>query len=161
MSDIVYDLGYYEKDAEDIIHLCSTWWEDSAFYKNTNMPFKVDRSQFKAMSDTGQILAITGRKEDTGELIACYVGSITPYYFNPDYLMASEIVWCIHKDYRKGREMFNLLKAIELGMKTRKVNMYTLCIPILEGKEMIEKYMTRKLDFFVQDSVLMKEVKYG
>lgn len=161
MSDIVYGYADFYNDIEGVIDLCATWWNDSAFYKNTGMPFEVDREQFEQFYLSGMLVAVVGKEEITGKIVSCYIGVKSPYYFNKNYLMCNEVVWCLHKDYRKGREVFNLIKAIEMAMKGNRINIYNLCLPILEGKETLEKYMIKKLGFFTQDSTLMKEVIYG
>ncbi len=160
MPEIEYNYGNYYDDVDDVIELCATWWEDSSFYKNTGMPFEVNKEYFKRLYDRGYLIIVLGRDVETKQLVACYIASKSPYHFNKNYLMANEIVWCIHKDYRDGKEVFNLLIAIEMAMKGNKINMYSLALPLTEGREKLSKYMTEKLGWFVQDSNLLKEVHY-
>jgi hypothetical protein len=161
MSNIVYTYGRYETDFEDIVELCGTWWYDSSFYKESGMDYNVDREQFKAMSDLGMLMMVLGREEDTGKLVTCYMGVVMPYYFNNGHMMANEVVWCVHPEYRKTGEAQRLLDNIELAMKECNIDMYSLCIPMREGRDKLEEHLIKDRGFFPQDKVLMRSLRNG
>ena len=159
MSKITYSYGKPE-DFEDIVRLCGTWWYDSSFYKETGMEYRPDLQSFYNQYEANKLLTVVGR-DSLGTVVAAYVASIDQYLFNMEYTMASEIVWCLHKDYREGREVFGLLDAIDLANTSSGINMYNLNLPIQEGKAKLAEYLVRKRGFFTQDMCVMKEIKYG
>lgn len=142
----------------EIVSMCRKWWYDSSFYKNTGMKFEPDYDLFRGMSDSNTLFIIKGCLPN-GEMVACYVAAISPYMFNTKYTMASEIVWSIDERYRKGREVFRLLTAIETGLKNSGISMYNLNLPIEEGKRSLSDYLVKKKGFFTQDISIIKEIK--
>jgi len=156
VSNIVYDYGSID-DYSDVVTLCKTWWEDSSFYKNTGMEFIPDYNQFKSLDDDNSLFVITGRVK--GKLVACYVAVISPYIFNSSVMMASEVVWCLDKEYQKGREVFGLLNAIETGLTNSNIDMFNLNLPVEEGKKSLAEYLTRKKNYWKQDISIMKNLE--
>ena len=157
MSKLNYTYGTID-DMEEVIALCGKWWKDSSFYKNTEMEFLPDKGLFQGLDDQDSLFVIKG-VNTLGEIKACYVASISPYHFNPGYTMATEIVWCLDEDYRKGREVFQLVTNIELGLKSSGIDIYYLNLPVEEGKEVLGDYLVKKKGFFKQDLCLMKEIR--
>lgn len=153
---ITYSNGKQE-DINKVVDLCSTWWEDSSFYKNTKMVYNPDIPLFNQLWRQNLLFFIVGKNESE-EVVSCYVSVISPHLFNPSYTMASEIVWCLREDYRKGKEVFKLINKAEEGLKERGVDIYNLNLPIPEDKQSLAEYLTTKKGFFLQDFNMMKEI---
>lgn len=149
----------YEKlcvrDTKDVIELCMTWWYQSKFFENTNMPFESTQEYWWNLFQLGVMMGTVGRNEDK-ELKSCYVAMKQPYMFNHSYIMASEIVWCIDKEYRSGRNLIQLLNEIEDCNQNNNTSFYSLNLPVLEDTErLVSKLESRS--FFKQDMSMIKE----
>lgn len=143
------------RDTTDVIELCRTWWYDSKFFENTGMPFETSQEYWWNLFQSGTMMGTVGRNEDK-ELKSCYVALKQPYMFNHSYTMASEVVWCIDKEYRSGRNLIQLLNEIEECNKDEQTSFYGLNLPILEDTErLVTKLESR--GFFKQDMSMIKE----
>ncbi len=147
------------RNTKEVIDLCDTWWEDTAFYSHSKIPFETKQETWWGLFQRTEIIAVGGRNKD-GELKSCYVATVAPFIYNESIRDASELVWCIDKDYRSGRNLIQLLGHIEKICTENKVNTYSLSLPLEEGHDrLVEKLKDR--DFFVQDIRLVKEISYG
>jgi hypothetical protein len=123
------------------------------------MLFRSEPKWWDGMFDSGMMMGCVGRNEDK-KLVACWVAMKLPYQFNHSYLMASEIVWCLDKDYRGGKNLLQLLNEIDSTAKENKVHYYNLNLPLEEHNERLaDKLVTR--GFFKQDLSLFKETTNG
>jgi SOS response regulatory protein OraA/RecX len=75
-------------------------------------------------------------------------------------MTASEVVWCIDKDYRTGQNLVNLLNSVEELMKKHEVNIYNLNIPVDDNKDKLANSLVKR-GFFKQDLSLFKEINNG
>ena len=123
--DTVYGMGEFEKDFEDVIELCGTWWKDSLFYKLYGIEYSVDKQWFNTLKNYG-LIYICGRKGD--KLVSCYVGIKSPYMFNPKVMTSNEIVWCIRKENRCYKELISLMEAIDDLMKKNNIELWNLAV---------------------------------
>lgn len=149
----------YEKfcvrDVKEVIELCDTWWYDSKFFENTGMPFETSQEYWWNLFQSGTMMGTVGRNEDK-ELKSCYVAMKQPYMFNHSYIMGSEVVWCIHKEYRSGRNLIQLLNEIESCNEYEQTAFYNLNLPVLEDTErLVTKLESR--NFFKQDMSMIKK----
>lgn len=152
----------YEKlgvrDSKEVIELCRTWWYDAKFFEKTGMPFDTKEQYWWGMFQQGVMMGTVGRNED-GELKSCYVAMKQPYMFNHSYKNATEIVWCIDKEYRSGRNLIQLLNEIEACNKSEQTTFYNLNLPVLEENDrLISKLESKK--FFKQDMSMIKQTNY-
>jgi hypothetical protein len=146
------------ENTKEVIELCDSWWVDTSFYSHTKIPFKTKEETWYELFKYAQVIATGGRNED-GQLKSCYVAVISPFIYNGSIKDASELVWCIDKEYRSGRNLIQLLGHIEKICTENKVNTYSLSLPLEENHDrLIEKLKTK--DFFVQDVRLVKEISY-
>ena len=81
-------------DTKPVIELCATWWEDSAWFKNTGMKFETRPEYWYSLFQQGVMTGTVGRNSQ-GEVKSCYVAIKQPYLINENYTVATEIVWCI------------------------------------------------------------------
>ena len=147
------------RETKKVIDLCETWWYDSAWYKNTGMKFESTQDYWYGMFQLGVMIATVGEDEN-GDVKASYVGCKQPYMFNHSYMTASEVVWCIDKDYRTGQNLVNLLQSVEDLMKKHEVNIYNLNIPVDDNKDKLANSLVKR-GFFKQDLSLFKEINNG
>ena len=122
---IIYGNTEWEKDLNDVIDLCKTWWKDSLFYKLYGVEYKVDINLFETVKNSGQLIYTLGRNENN-KLISCYVGVKSPYMFNPSLMTASEIVWCVRKEERCFKNLVGLMRAVENLMKSENIMQWNL-----------------------------------
>ena len=143
---------------KEVIELCDSWWKDTSFYSHTKIPFKTKEETWFGLFDAGIMMGTVGRNKD-GKMKSCYVAVVSPFIYNDSIRDAAEIVWCIDKEYRSGRNLIQLLGHIEKIGKEHKIKTYSLSLPIEENHDrLIEKLKTK--DFFVQDVRLVKEISY-
>lgn len=147
------------RDTKKVIELCETWWHESAWFKNTQMPFESKPEYWYALFQAGVMIGTVGENEE-GEVKAAYVAVKQPYMFNHAYNTASEVVWCIDADYRNGPNLVNLLKAIEDVCKKHEINIYNLNLPVQEDTVKLSGNLEKR-GFFKQDLSLFKEIKNG
>jgi len=158
---LVYGKGNWEKDRDDIIDLCGTWWEDSLFFKLYGIKYNVDVDMFNKVKEYGALIYTVGRDEN-GRLISCYVGSKSPYMFNPSVLAATEIVWCIRKENRKFKHLVRLIYEIEKLMTNENVIQWNLNVSNEEIYAGLEKFLTsRRYDFMDKCFTKLKEAGNG
>jgi len=153
-----YDMDY-DRDYQDVVDLCGTWWEDSLFYKTYRIPYKVDKRVFDAGNEAGALLAFAGRNEE-GKAVAAYVAIISPYLFNPEYLMAVECVWCLHKDYRNLGYSIGLLDEIEKRLIDRGVNILSLASSAAPEYASLGMLLRRR-GYTLMDNIYMKSLRGG
>jgi hypothetical protein len=122
---VKFEKGEWDKDAQDIIDLCGSWWEDSLFFKTYNIEYAVDRELFDNLKNANMLVYTIGRSAN-GKIISCFVGVKSPYMFNKNLTSCSEIVWCIDKEHRNFRNLVGLLGAIEDLMEEEKIMMWNL-----------------------------------
>jgi hypothetical protein len=147
------------RDTKKVIQLCETWWYDSAWFKKTQMPFESTPEYWYALFQAGVIIATVGEDEN-GDVKAAYVAVKQPYMFNHSYNTASEVVWCLDKEYRTGPNLVNLLQSIEDVCKKHEIHIYNLNIPVDENKEKLADSLVKR-GFFKQDLSLFKEMNNG
>ena len=123
--NLIYKKSEWVKDRDEIEELCGTWWEDSLFYKLYGIKYKVDMNLFETMNKSGALIYTVGR-DVHGKLISCYVGIKSPYIFNTEIITASEIVWCIRKEYRNFKNLVSLIKAIQTLMEEENIFQWNL-----------------------------------
>lgn len=158
-SDVRFYVGNMDEDAADIIDLCGLWWEDSLFYKEYGVEYAPAIEGFQQMFDAGMLILICGRSRATDELVATYVATVMPYIFNPKETHVSEIVWCIHPDYRKSSILFRLLWYIEKiisEMPTENPPLMSLCVSQEDKFKPLERNLTGKRGFKLMDKVFFK-----
>ena len=146
------------RDTREVIELCDTWWYDTSYYENTEIPFATKEEAWWKLFQLNTIIATVGRNEE-GKIKSCYVASVGPYIYNDSIKDATEMVWCIDKEYRSGRNLIQLLENIEKLCRKHEVNTYSLSVPDEGHERLIEKLKMK--DFFVQDVRLIKEISYG
>lgn len=145
------------RHTREVIALCNTWWYDSAFFENTEMAFISKEVYWWNLFQAGMMMGVVGRN-DEGEIKSCYVATRNSYMFNNNYAMANEVVWCIDKEYRSGRNLIQLLNEIEECVKLNECKIYNLNLPLLENNDrLISKLEDR--GFFKQDISMMKMVR--
>ena len=159
VSNLRYGYGSID-DMDEIIALANTWWKDASFYKETHMEFKPDQDLFRDLYKAGVLFIVVGRAEDDS-IKACYISIISNYTFNSSYKYSAEVVWCIHEDYRKGREVLRLIASIEQGLTSSGVDLFDLNLPVQENTSSLASYLTKKKGFFQQDLSIFKEIKHG
>ena len=121
----VYETGDFEKDFKDVIELCSTWWEESLFYKLYGIQYSVDKDWFRTIKNYGLIYTCGRQKE---KIISCYVGIKSPYMFNPNVMTSNEIVWCVRRENRSYRELIDLMIAIDDLMRKNNIELWNLAV---------------------------------
>ena len=139
--DTIYGTGDFEKDFEDVIELCGTWWNESLFYKLYGIEYSVDKEWFKTIKNYGLIYTC-GRQD--GKLVSCYVGIKSPYMSNPKVMTSNEIVWCVRKENRSYRELIELMIAIEKLMKENNIELWNLAVSNENIYESTGNFLERK-----------------
>lgn len=140
---VVFKKSEFEKDMNDVIQLCETWWKDSLFFKNYGIPYKVYGDLFFRLKDAGVLIYTCGRNEKE-ELVSCYVGTKAPYMFNADVLSATEIVWCVRKEDRNYKNLIRLTAAIENLMSDEQILLWNLTVSNEEKYQGTEKFLKRQ-----------------
>lgn len=153
---ITYGDMDYDRDYQDVVDLCGTWWEDSLFYKTYRIPYKVNKELFDGANAAEMLLWFVGRNE-SGKAVAAYVAVIQPYMFNPDYLMAVECVWCLHKDYRKLGHAMGLLDEIERRLVDRGVDILSLAASASPEYRSLGTILRRR-GYTLMDNLYMKKL---
>ena len=143
------------RDVKGVISLCNSWWYDSEFFKNTKMPFQTREKYWWDLFLQGVMMGRVG-KDEKDEIRACYVAMKQPYMFNETYIMGSEVVWCIHKEYRDGRTLIQLLNEIEECNKNNNTAFYNLNLPVLEDNDRLILKLEEK-GFLKQDISMSKK----
>lgn len=157
-SSIKYE-PLVREHTNEVLALCESWWYEANWFKNTKMLFRSEPAWWDAMFDSGMMMGCVGRDAED-KLVGCWVAMKMPYQFNHSYLVASEIVWCLDKDYRNGKNLLQLLKEIESTARDNQVHYYNLNLPVEESSERLaNKLVTR--GFFKQDLSLFKETFNG
>jgi hypothetical protein len=146
------------RDTREVIELCDTWWYDTSYYEHTEIPFATKEEAWWRLFQMGVMIGTVGRNED-GQIKSCYVASVGAYIYNDSIKDATEMVWCIDKEYRSGRNLIQLLGNIEKICRDHEVNTYSLSVPDEGHERLIDKLKMK--DFFVQDVRLIKEISYG
>jgi len=144
---------------QDIIDMCELWWYDSLFYETHGVKYSPDKAMYETLMDLGICFALCGRSE-TGKLVACYVSMLTPYQFNPQILMSSEVVWCVHPDHQKSSILFRLLISMEKELIARNVNFTSLAVPNIDKYQGLQKRI-EKQGFTYMDNMYIKEMING
>jgi len=139
---VIYEKGNWEKDSNDILELCGTWWKDSLFYKLYNIEYNVDINLFQTIYKSGSLIYTVGREND--KLISCYVGIKSPYLFNPSIITASEVVWCVRKENRSFKNLIGLMRAIEKLMKEEDIFQWNLNVSNEEKYNSTGKFLESK-----------------
>lgn len=142
------------RDTKDVIALGDSWWYDSDFFKNTNMTMKPSEEQWWHLFQSGVMMGRVGRNSD-GDLKSCYVAMTQPYMFNTSYKMAAEILWCIDKEYRTGRNLLELLEQIEQCNLDNETMLYNLSVPVFKDNDRLVAKL-QKYGFFKQDISMIK-----
>lgn len=124
---MIFGQGDFEQDMEDVVDLCSKWWDESLFCQTYGVPYRVHKYFFRAVRQSGALIYTIGR-DDSGIAKACYVGIKMPYMFNPAILSASEIVWCVDRGVRSFQVLKNLLKEIDILMVEHNVKLWGLAV---------------------------------
>lgn len=145
---VVFKKSEFERDMNDVIQLCGTWWQDSLFFKRYKIPYKVHGDLFFRLKDADVLIYTCGRNEK-GELVSCYVGARTPYMFNADVPTATEIVWCVRKENRDYKNLIGLTKAVEDLMEKEQILLWNLTISNEEKYQSTEKFLKRRGYFFM------------
>ena len=160
MSAILFREGNGTTDNDRIADLCGLWWSDSLFFKTFGVEYNPDMDMFAQMDELGLLITVLG-EDESGELVACYAGAKTTYQFNKDLMVAAEVVWCVHPDYRCGSIALQLIKQIDKVMGAKGVKFYNLCISDEDKFKSMGKYLERKAGFALMDHVYFKEVSNG
>ena len=160
MTNVTFREGNGTTDNDRIASLCALWWRDTLFYKTFGVEYNPSMGMFSQMNELGILITVLG-EDESGELVACYAGAATPYQFNKDVTVASEIVWCVHPDYRNGSTALHLIKQIDKIMEIKGVRLYSLCISHENKFKSMGKYLERKAGFTLMDGVYFKEVRNG
>lgn len=157
---VVFKKSEFERDANDIIQLCGTWWNDSLFYKTYKMQYRVYADFFFRLKDAGFLIYTCGRNEK-GELVSCYVGSKSPYMFNPLFMVATEIVWCVRKEDRNFKNLIGLTNAIEDLMKEESIDVWSLAVSNEEQYDSTGAFLCKK-EYTLMDKIYSKsKIKGG
>lgn len=154
---IAYSLGTLEKDYEEVTKLCSRWWPESLFYKTYGIKYELDKKVFDYLNNLGILMVLLGK--DEGKIVSCYIGLKHPYLFNPSIYTATEIVWCIDKNYRSFRNMLQLIKEIENLMKLNNIDLYFIALSGEEKYRKLGKVLT-KHNFIEMDIAYSKYRRY-
>lgn len=150
---ITYSQIDFEKDYEGVVKLCGSWWEDSLFFKLYGIKYSLNKELFEGIFKAGIILALIGK--DKGKIVSCYVGVKHPYQFNARVLTATEIVWCLDKEYRTFKNLVGLLNAIEKLMVANNINLYFLAASQESKYAALEALLIRR-KFNLIDSIYSK-----
>lgn len=145
----------FEKDMNDIIQLCGTWWHDSLFFKSYGVEYKVDTQMFLNVYDSGALIYLCGRDEED-ELVSCYVGVKTPYMFNSSILAATEIVWCVRKEHRSFKNLYELVKEIEKLMVEENIQVWSLAVSNELKYGSTEKFL-RRMGYSFMDRIYSRQ----
>ncbi len=156
---IIYGIDNFEQDMEDIIELCSTWWEDSLFFKTYGMEYAVDKTLFRNLKDVGLLVYTIGR-DINGQIISCYVGCKSPYMFNAKVLSCNEIVWCVDKEYRNFRNLVGLMNAIEDLMFKENITLWNLNVSNESAYNSTGDFLERK-GYTFMDKCYSKQKENG
>lgn len=155
---VVFGIENYQSASKDVRDLCQTWWKDSPFYLRTGIPYNPNMRLFQLLDETKQLICLTARVN--GRLVACYVGTIGPFIFNPGYKFFQELVWCIAKDYRGTDLLPKFLNYIETTLPQKGANLWSLCLPMEDDKaEKIGNFL-EKNKYFPADRTYMRCI-YG
>jgi hypothetical protein len=156
---IIYGQDNFEKDMEDVIELCSTWWEDSLFFKTYGIEYAVDEALFVNLKNMGLLIYTIGR-DINGQAISCYVGFKSPYMFNKNTLSANEVVWCVHKEHRNFRNLVGLMNAIEDLMFKENISLWNLNVSNESVYNSTGEFLERK-GYTFMDKVYSKQKENG
>lgn len=143
-------------DTKPVLELCASWWEESAWFKNTGMKFDSDPNYWYGLFQAGVMVGTVGRNAN-GRAVSAYVAVKQPYQFNQNVTLATEVVWCLDKEYRTGRNLLTLFNKIEDVLARCDVDIYHLNVPIQEGHERLTQRLEKR-GFFKQDLSLFKEI---
>lgn len=114
----------FTTDYDQVVDLIEKWWYKSPLYSIVPVPYMPSKPILKNMWLNGSMIGIVGYED--GELIAAYIGLRVPYMFNPFYLQATDILWHVREDKRKGTTTSKLIKNVEAMMDRLKINIWSL-----------------------------------
>lgn len=161
-DSIVFTRGSKE-DLDEIIEMCRLWWDESLFYKTYKTPYKPDKKLFESFCDSPLIkdIIVCGREGEGGPLVACYCATAMPYHFNPDIMVASELVWSIHPDYRGLGVAFDLLNKAHKILEEEGVEYASLCVSAEDKYEGVGKFVEEKGGYTLMDRVYYRKVRWS
>ncbi len=153
---IEFELGDFDRDMDEVIKLCSTWWNDSLFYKETKSPYDPNLEYLAGEYARKHSIGILGRDMDAGGKLACvYYGILMPFMFHKSWTYCAEQVWCVANEYRGSRAAYLLLKQIEEVLTSYNVHLWHLALPCEKQFEKVG-LLLEKLNYKKIDTVYMR-----
>ncbi len=149
----------FESFAQEVIDICGEWWKDTIFHTKLNMEYVPDISQFKVVSEYGNLVAICLRDNElNNKLVGLYLGVIHKHLFNKDIVQLSEVVWCVTKTHRKAGLAALLLKRVQEYISMSDViNMCSLSSPNHMQHTSLDLFIERK-GFIMADKIYYKRI---
>jgi len=105
----------YEDVINEILPLLEGHWQEIALNQDT-IKLNPDYEQYKVLFRVGAMRMVTAREE--GKLVGYCICLIRPHIHYKDSLTATNDIFYIHPDYRKGMTGVKLFKAVETIMKS-------------------------------------------
>ena len=108
----------YDDVINEILPLLEGHWQEIALNQDT-IKLNPDYEQYKVLFKAGAMRMVTARED--GKLVGYCICLIRPHIHYKDSITATNDIFYIHPDYRKGMTGVKLFKAVEAIMKSHGV----------------------------------------
>ncbi len=115
-------------DIPKMVEFGEEFWTQTSYYKQGNVPYDADNTEnlVGGMIDLGGIVLLAENEE--GDVVAVLVMLVTPMLFNPAHTVASEMVYYVSPEYRKGGLGIRMLKKAEQVAKAKGVKYISMVL---------------------------------
>lgn len=142
-------------DIDEMVELGRGFWEQTKYYKDGIEYDPIQCAHLtKFLIENDGIVQIAVEDE---KIVGLFLAMVNPIIFNPGFKSATEVVYYVHPDYRKGGAGIRLLRQAEnvgrqIGLKY--LNMVHLDSVDPDRPEALY----RKLDYVLNETVFTKEL---
>lgn len=97
---------------DEIAEFAGKYWDELYFAKEYLIEYKPDRAQFRDLYAAGALMGVAGLTEEN-EIGSVFLGVKSPFIFNPDLVIGTEIMWSIRKDLRTPKVFSQFVREID------------------------------------------------